>query len=148
MCALISMPAHIEVNAQSHTEYIYMAACVGVHACSPTPHTASPSTCSVLEVAIERGHRMGANQPLLVPSFLAAVPDELVDGKAGDGEAGHTRDDDHHSIYPVWVWHLLRLGEFRLRCGGVPGKQSGRPLLLLPPLLPLILPPFLPPLLT
>lgn len=30
------------VNAQSHTEYIYMAACVGVHACSPTSHTASP----------------------------------------------------------------------------------------------------------
>ena len=48
---------------------------------------------------------------MVVIRLLTTISDELVDGKAGDGEAGYSSHSDHNCIHPVGVWNLLRFRE-------------------------------------
>lgn len=81
---------------------------------------------SVLQVPIYGGCGHGADQPLLAFLLLATVPDELVDGKARDAEAGHASNDNHHAICPAWVWDLLGFGKFLLWREQPHGEQTQR----------------------
>jgi hypothetical protein len=51
---------------------------------------------------------------MVVIRLLTTISDELVDGKAGDGEAGYSSHSDHNCIHPVGVWNLLRFRELLL----------------------------------
>lgn len=115
----VCIDARVYIVAHTHITYtcvhIHTCICVCVHIHTLThvhthmlthayehAHVQPWARCSVLQVSIYRGCGLGADK-LLVFSPLAVVPDELVDGKAGDSEAGHTSNDDHHSIHPVRV---------------------------------------------
>lgn len=79
---------------------------------------------SILHDPIYGGRGHGADQPLVAFLLLVAVLDELVDGKARDGEAGHTSNDNHHTVHPVWVWDLHRFGKFHLGREQPHGEQT------------------------
>lgn len=119
ICAHTHTCTHSHVNTHIHTQ---------VH---PAPPQIPGATyCgrghSALQVPVHGGRGRRADQPLVVPWPLAVVPDELVDGKAGDGEAGHTGHDDNHDIHPARVRGPPGIGKFLLGTEGAQGEQTQR----------------------
>lgn len=107
-CAHLYDHMHLRTYTYTHV-HTHMLTHAYVHA-----HMQPWAGHSVLQVPIYGGRGHGADQPLVAFLLLATVPDELVDGKARDGEAGHTSNDNHHTICPAWVWDLLGFGKFLL----------------------------------
>lgn len=121
-------------NTHGHTPSHRAHPCPRTHA--HTHVQPSPSHrglgCSGLQVPVHRGRGQRADQPLAVPGPLVAVPDEPVDGEAGDDEAGHPGHEDHHGVYPARVLDLLGFGKLLLdreRPRDEQARQPGPPAL-------------------